>query len=170
VSTSRRFTLDPGANRDENNFDMKKLFLATIAVALAHFTPALADAGSAASTAAAAPAVSSSAQPVTAAAPANLPSGCQDVVKLSRAQVSEDIILNFIHNSGATYNLSAKDILELKNQGVSDRVLKALLENGKTTVAAQPAAPAAPPAIAQITPANPFPDTTPAITSERSRA
>ena len=81
---------------------MKKLFLATIAVALAHFTPALADAGSAASTAAAAPAVSSSAQPVTAAAPANLPSGCQDVVKLSRAQVSEDIILNFIHNSGAS--------------------------------------------------------------------
>jgi hypothetical protein len=37
-----------------------------------------------------------------------LPYGVEDVLKLSRAQVSEDITLNFIHNSGTIYNLTPK--------------------------------------------------------------
>jgi len=36
----------------------------------------------------------------TDAAPVKLPYGVEDVLKLSRAQVSEDVILSFIRNSG----------------------------------------------------------------------
>jgi hypothetical protein len=47
-----------------------------------------------------------------------LPYGVADVVKLSRAQVSEEIIVSYIQNSGTVYSLEPKDILYLKDQGV----------------------------------------------------
>ena len=53
----------------------------------------------------------------TDSAPATLPYGAEDVLKLSRAQVSEDVTLNFIHNSGTVYNLAPKDIVYLRNAG-----------------------------------------------------
>ena len=86
----------------------------------------------------------------TASAPATLPYGVEDVLKLSRAQVSEDVTLNFIHNSGTIYNLSPKDIVYLRNEGVSDRVINAMMDQRKnvpTEAAAQSAA-ATPPAAA----------------------
>jgi hypothetical protein len=75
--------------------------------------------------------------PVTAtastdAAPVKLPYGVEDVLKLSRAQVSEDVTLSFIRNSGTIYNLAPKDIVYLKNEGVSDRVIGAMLDQGKS--------------------------------------
>ena len=85
---------------------------------------------------------SSTAAP-TDTAPANLPYGVEDVLKLSRAQVSEDITLNFIHSSGTIYNLAPKDIVYLHNQGVSDQVINAML-NQRKNVAAEMAAQAAP--------------------------
>jgi hypothetical protein len=80
---------------------------------------------------------------VTEAAPAKLPYGVEDVVKLSRAQVSEDVTLSFIRNSGTVYNLAPKDIVYLRNEGVSDRVINAMLDQGKSvpTVAGTQAAP-----------------------------
>ena len=42
------------------------------------------------------------------AAPVKLPYGVEDVLKLSRAQVSEDVTLNFIRNSGTIYNLAPR--------------------------------------------------------------
>ena len=68
------------------------------------------------------------------------PYGVDDVVKLSRAQISEDIIVNFVQNSGATYSLSSKDIVNLKNEGVSDRVLNAMLDQKKAANQSQVAA------------------------------
>jgi len=62
------------------------------------------------------------------AAPAKLPYGVDDVLKLSRAQVSEDITLNYIKNSGTIYSLSPKDIVFLKSEGVSDKVLNAMID------------------------------------------
>lgn len=85
----------------------------------------------------------------------NLPYGVEDILKLSRAQISEDIILNYIHNSGIVYNLKPQDILYLRSQGVSDTVLSAMLNQRKLVAdaaAAQAAAaqaqsqPPAPPA------------------------
>jgi hypothetical protein len=81
------------------------------------------------------------------AAPVKLPYGVEDVLKLSRAQVSEDVILNFIHNSGTIYNLGPNEIVYLRNQGVSDTVINAMLAQRQIVpaqVAAQNAAPTAP--------------------------
>jgi hypothetical protein len=85
------------------------------------------------------------------AAPAKLPYGVEDVLKLSRAQVSEDVTLSFIRNSGTIYNLAPKDIVYLKNEGVSDHVINAMLDQGKSvpTIMGAQAAPATAPAAAQ---------------------
>src|ERR1039457_4109550 len=67
--------------------------------------------------------------------PVTLPYGAQDVLKLSRAQVGEDLTLNFIRNSGTIYNLAPKDIVYLHNEGVSDRVINAMLDQRKNVPA-----------------------------------
>src|SRR5215471_5789507 len=50
-----------------------------------------------------------------------LPYGVEEVLKLSRANISDDITINYIQSSGTIYNLTAQDIVYLRNQGVSDR-------------------------------------------------
>ena len=87
----------------------------------------------------------------TDAAPVKLPYGAEDVIKLSRAQVSEDVTLNFIRNSGTIYNLAPKDIVYLKNEGVSDRVINTMLDQGKSvpTVTGAQTGPATTPAAPQ---------------------
>lgn len=50
-----------------------------------------------------------------------------EVVKLTKAGVGEDVILAYVKNSHTYYNLSANDILHLKDQGVSAVVLSAML-------------------------------------------
>ncbi len=91
------------------------------------------------------------------AAPEKLPYGVADVLKLSRAQISEDIIVNYVQNSGTIYNLSSQDIVYLHEQGVSDRVVSAMLTQSRrtsdaasATVAAQPAAAAPEPVAAPV--------------------
>ena len=74
--------------------------------------------------------------PAATSTPAKLPYGVDDVVKLNRAQVSEDVTLNFIQNAGTIYNLSPKDIVYLKGEGVSDRVINAMIGQGRTVPAA----------------------------------
>ncbi len=80
----------------------------------------------------------------TSGAEAKLPYGVADVLKLSRAQVGDEITLTYIQNSGTIYNLGPKDIVYLRDQGVSDRVINTMLDQRKklTEVAAQPAPPA----------------------------
>jgi hypothetical protein len=76
-------------------------------------------------------------------APVKLPYGVEDVLKLSRAQISEDVTLNFIRNSGTIYNLAPTDIVYLRNQGVSDRVINTMLDQ-RINVPAEAAAQTAP--------------------------
>ena len=64
------------------------------------------------------------------APPAKLPYGVDDVLKLSRAQISEDITLNYVRNSGTIYNLAPKDIVYLRNEGVSDKVISTMRQTG----------------------------------------
>jgi hypothetical protein len=80
----------------------------------------------------------------TAAAPAKLPYGVEDVVKLSRAQVSEGVILTYIQNSGTIYNLGPKEIVALRDQGVSDRVINTMIDQHRNVP--QSSAPAQAPA------------------------
>jgi hypothetical protein len=82
-----------------------------------------------------------------AAAPQKLPYGVEDVLKLSRAQIGEDVILNYIQNTGTIYNLSPTDIVYLRNSGVSDRVLNAMLDQRKRVEAAAQPAPLAVPSV-----------------------
>jgi hypothetical protein len=72
--------------------------------------------------------------------PATLPPGVQDVVKLVKAGLGEDLILAQIRNAGAYYNLSADQLIYLHEQGVSQNEIKALLgPGGSSTVPANPA-------------------------------
>ena len=72
-----------------------------------------------------------------------LPPGVQDVVKLSQAGISDEVILTQIRNNAAIYNLTADQIILLKNQGVSQPVIKALLTGGAAAIPSRPA-PSAP--------------------------
>src|SRR5439155_455635 len=63
--------------------------------------------------------------------PAKLPYGVADVVKLSRARVSEDVILTYVQNSGTVYNLGPQDIVYLRDQGVTDRVINTMQDQRK---------------------------------------
>jgi hypothetical protein len=86
-------------------------------------------------------------------APANLSPGLQEVVKLTQAHMSDDVITTYVRNSGASYSLSADDILYLNTQGVSQNVISALLQSK----AVAPVAPAPP--VAPVTPNVPAPAT-----------
>jgi len=59
--------------------------------------------------------------------PVQLSYGVPDVLKLSRAHVSDGTIVAFIQGSGRIYNLGADEIVYLRQQGVSDSVVAAML-------------------------------------------
>src|SRR5260370_15265943 len=143
-------------------------FLLTVGGRSCLATPALFAAdtisGNAAAAALPQPAVAAETPAATPAAPAKLPYGVEDVLKLSRAQISEDIILNYVQNSGTSYNLGAQDVIYLRNQGVSDRVVNAMLgqrqraaDAAAAEVVAQPAVNAAAPSAAAA-PAPTYPE------------
>ena len=83
-------------------------------------------------------------------APATQSPQLQEVVKLTQAKMTDDVILAYIKNSGAAFNLTADDILYLNSQGVSQPVISALLQS-KTSAPAP--APAYAPVAAPSTPA-----------------
>ena len=74
-----------------------------------------------------------------AAAPVQLSSSAEDILKLSRAKVSDDVTVVFVQNSDRCYNLTASEILYLRNEGVSDRVLTAMLSQQPPVADASPA-------------------------------
>src|SRR5258708_4396670 len=59
----------------------------------------------------------------------NLPPDLAEVVKLSSAGVGDPVVLAYVKNSRSPYNLSANNILQLKNQGVSPEVVAAILNH-----------------------------------------
>ena len=78
-----------------------------------------------------------------------LSSGLPEILKLGRARVGDEVIIAFIVNSGKAYHMSASEILYLREQGVSDQVLTAMLSAGQnvaTTFAQAAPQPAAQPA------------------------
>jgi hypothetical protein len=72
------------------------------------------------------------AAPVAAALPAtvsvpHLAPGVTDIAKLAQAKVGDSLILAYIENSGTVYNLDANQIIYLRQSGVSEAVLSAML-------------------------------------------
>jgi hypothetical protein len=96
--------------------------------------------------------VSSTAVPGSATqSPAQLTPGVADVLRLSQAQVGDDVIVSFIKSSGRSYGgMSASEIAYLHQQGVSDQVVTAMLNQPKQV-------PQAPPHTAQQTQVAPAP-------------
>ena len=78
----------------------------------------------------------------------SLAGNVSQILKLFQANVGDDLLIAFIKNSGAGYGLTADQIIYLRQQGVSDPVLMAMLNQprpaaGVTRLAAP--APAVPP-------------------------
>src|SRR5579862_3973022 len=93
-------------------------------------------------------------------APATTSPNVQEVVKLSKAHLSDDVILAYIKNSGVSYTLGADDVLYLNAQGVSQPVISALLQAQPPAAQAPvppPAQPLSPPTAAVQQPSTPAP-------------
>jgi hypothetical protein len=67
------------------------------------------------------------------------PLSLEEVVKMSRSGISEDVIITRIKKNAKPFDLSAEELAELKKAGISDNVVKFLLDP------AQPYAPPSPP-------------------------
>jgi uncharacterized membrane protein YgcG len=108
--------------------DFKKSLMATAAVLLAIF------AGNA--VAQDSPAYNV-AQPAAASqsAPPQLSYGVPQVLQLAQAKVGDDTIVAYIQNSGTIYTLDASQIIYLRQQGVSDSVVTAMLNQRKNVTA-----------------------------------
>lgn len=75
-------------------------------------------------------------------AAANPPLSKTDVISMSKSKVSDDVIVNKIQSTSFVQPLTAQDLIELKNEGVSDRVANAMIgkaQNQSATASAQPA-------------------------------
>ncbi|MBE0541440.1 MAG: hypothetical protein IH623_08650 [Verrucomicrobia bacterium] len=71
-----------------------------------------------------------------AAAPTQLNQGAADILKLVRAKIHDDVTEAFIRNGDRHYSLTANEIVFLRQEGVSDRVLTAMLNQQPQTGAA----------------------------------
>jgi hypothetical protein len=58
------------------------------------------------------------------AVPPRGPLGLTDVVSMAQQHISDDVIINQIRATGSVYSLSAGDIIWLKQNGVSDEVVR----------------------------------------------
>ncbi len=68
-------------------------------------------------------------RPGNAQAPASGPPlSVEEVVKLWKTNVPEDLIVTMIKKNGKAFNLSTEEVLELRNVGLSDNVVKFLLD------------------------------------------
>lgn len=74
-----------------------------------------------------------------------------EVAKLTRAGTGDDVILAYVKNSQSSFNLTADDIVSLKNEGVSAPVLTAMIHHDSALRKAQAAA-ATPVPVAPVTP------------------
>lgn len=53
-----------------------------------------------------------------------------DIKKMSRAGLSDDTIINQIHETKSIFYLSSADIVDLKKSGVSQKVINTMIQTG----------------------------------------
>ena len=66
------------------------------------------------------------------------PLSIADIKAMVRAGVSDDVVISQIISSHTVFHLSAADIIDLHNSGVSDRVVNYMLNTPSTATAAPP--------------------------------
>ena len=123
--------------------NLQSLILAVAAVAAFAFT---------AGNVVAQDSTTATAQPAAASRPApQLSYGVPQVLQLEQAKISDGVIVNYIQNSGTIYSLKADEIVYLKQQGVSDNVLNAMLnQRSRLTGSTEPATTTASPTAASV--------------------
>src|ERR1039457_5158329 len=94
----------------------------------------------------------SDAQPPPAAAPLSV----EDVVKLTKEGFAEDVIVTKIKKNGKPFDLSPDELVELKKLGVTDNVIKLLLDPSHPYVPTP--RPDPPPATKPSLPARKYPE------------
>jgi hypothetical protein len=75
----------------------------------------------------------------------------EEIVKLSRAGFSEELIVTKIKKNGKAFDLSTEELLELKKQGLSDSVIRVLLDPNQAYT------PPAAPSVASVVPSKIYP-------------
>ena len=81
---------------------------------------------------------------VAAAPRAALAVSMRDLVELSKAGLSDDVLIALIEADGTVFNLDGPKILDLRASGLSERVIMAMIRTARPPVPAEPAAQAAP--------------------------
>jgi hypothetical protein len=81
--------------------------------------------------------------------PAGLSHAVEEIIKLSHAGISETVILNYVETSGTLYDLKPAEVIYLRDEGVTDSVINAMIDQRRKfqTNTAPPVAPA--PAVQQ---------------------
>ncbi|GIW96230.1 MAG: hypothetical protein KatS3mg110_4271 [Pirellulaceae bacterium] len=69
---------------------------------------------------------------------AGRPVSFSQVIQMTRAGLSDDVIVAHIEANGVERRPTADDLVKLKNDGVSDRVLLAMQQNARPRAAEQP--------------------------------
>ena len=69
----------------------------------------------------------------------------RDIIGLSQAGLGDEVLLALIDVSRAVYPIDPATLKQLKDGGVSERVIAALVRSGRETLAAEPPAPVDPP-------------------------
>lgn len=70
----------------------------------------------------------------------NYPPSATEVIKLAQAGLHDDVLLAYVKGSQSFYNLSADDVVALKNAGLSPQVITAML-NHDSALRGQPLPP-----------------------------
>ena len=63
-----------------------------------------------------------------------------DIKSLVKAKLSDDLIISHIRNSHTVYHLCVAEIIDLKNSGVSEKVIDFMINTPSSAVAAAPTA------------------------------
>jgi hypothetical protein len=104
--------------------------------------------------------------PSSEVAPVQLSADVWDVLRLAHGKVGDPAIIAYIKNSGKVYSLGASEILYLREQGLSDEVVMAMLNQRRNVAANVPAT--APQPILQAPP-QPAPTVQPVAPAESSQ-
>ena len=65
----------------------------------------------------------------------------REIIELSRAGLSDDVLVALIDVDGGVFPVDAATLARLKAEGVSDRVIVAMLRSGRQTAAPEPSVP-----------------------------
>jgi len=76
---------------------------------------------------------------------ANPPVGKDDVIMMTKASVSEDVIVSKVNSASFVTPITSQDIVDMKNAGVSDKVMNAMLTSLRNQATSGETATMAPP-------------------------